>query len=265
MTPDGKFPDFLTPFTESGLESAIDELIATPSDVLRHELEPWLQTDTHPFLRGLAAGTATSRRMLGAAVREFHTAVLGPAAAELARRHNADLTLRSRTLMASGARELLAGLHPTIRWAGPTLEVDGTNDYELDLAGRGLALQSSPFTTNCMIHNVPGYRPMLIYPTVQLSADPRRRLATADPLIDLVGRTRATVIRSLTLAATTSELSRRLEISPASASEHCTVLRSAGLISTHRQRGAALHTLTPLALQLISRSDSRRATAESER
>ncbi|GAA1615760.1 winged helix-turn-helix domain-containing protein [Kribbella sancticallisti] len=260
ITPDGKFPDFLTPFTTSGLEPAIDELIDTSADVLRDELEPWLPADTHPFLHGLAAGTAKSRRALGTAIRTFHQGVLGPDAVEVAGRHSADLALVSQTLLSTGTSELLATLHPTISWADTTLTVRGTNDYELHLAGRGLALQPSPFTTNCMLHNVPGHRPILIYPGAQLSSGCPH--TTADSLIDLVGRTRATVIRGLVVPATTTQLARRLGISPASASEHCTILRSAGLISTHRDRGSALHSLTPLARQLLSRPAVRQSAAE---
>ncbi|MEU8226336.1 winged helix-turn-helix domain-containing protein [Kribbella sp. NPDC048915] len=59
-------------------------------------------------------------------------------------------------------------------------------------------------------------------------------------------------MRSLTHPATTSQLSRRVGISLASTSEHTRVLRTAGLITTHRTQGTALHTLTPTAHHLIA-------------
>jgi DNA-binding transcriptional ArsR family regulator len=50
---------------------------------------------------------------------------------------------------------------------------------------------------------------------------------------------------------TTSELARRVGVSLASASQHASVLREAGLVHTLRQGGAVLHTLTPLGAALL--------------
>lgn len=44
----------------------------------------------------------------------------------------------------------------------------------------------------------------------------------------------------------TTELARHLAISPATASEHLTVLRQAGLTASLRDRNSVRHTLTPL-------------------
>lgn len=50
---------------------------------------------------------------------------------------------------------------------------------------------------------------------------------------------------------TTGELARRLDISPAGASQHATVLRRAGLVLSTRRRNLVLHTLTPLGRALL--------------
>ncbi|MFI1285596.1 MarR family transcriptional regulator [Streptomyces sp. NPDC020858] len=62
-------------------------------------------------------------------------------------------------------------------------------------------------------------------------------------------------------ACTTSQLAQRAGISPASASEHATTLRGAGLTTLTRERKAALHTLTHLGLTLLSTNGSSRAGA----
>ncbi|GAA3104618.1 ArsR/SmtB family transcription factor [Kribbella aluminosa] len=56
--------------------------------------------------------------------------------------------------------------------------------------------------------------------------------STTDALADLLGRTRAAVLRSLTHSATTTQLARRVGISLASTSDHTRILRAAGLITT---------------------------------
>jgi DNA-binding transcriptional ArsR family regulator len=53
-------------------------------------------------------------------------------------------------------------------------------------------------------------------------------------------------------ACTTGELARRADISAASASQHATVLRKAGLISTSRQGNTVRHTLSPLGAELLN-------------
>ncbi|WP_405820555.1 winged helix-turn-helix domain-containing protein [Streptomyces sp. NBC_00838] len=67
----------------------------------------------------------------------------------------------------------------------------------------------------------------------------------------LLGRTRAAALRITAEGATTTEMARRLDVSAAAASQHATVLRHAGLISTRRRGRAVLHVVTPLGLSLL--------------
>jgi DNA-binding transcriptional ArsR family regulator len=50
---------------------------------------------------------------------------------------------------------------------------------------------------------------------------------------------------------TTSELARRLNVTAAAATQHATVLRNTGLITTTRRGGSVLHLITPLGLALL--------------
>ncbi|MFD0569757.1 ArsR/SmtB family transcription factor [Kitasatospora gansuensis] len=99
---------------------------------------------------------------------------------------------------------------------------------------------------------------VLAFPTVR---DPLAgaRLWSEDPtarqsLTALLGRTRAAALDIVTEGCTTTELARRLNVSPASASQHATVLRNAHLITTQRRGGAVLHTITPLGIDLLNRT-----------
>jgi DNA-binding transcriptional ArsR family regulator len=152
---------------------------------------------------------------------------------------------------------LLATLHPSIRWHPPVLELAGYREGErLDLDGRGLLINPgvlAPYPRASVIAHPGGSVPVLLAPIWQ-----RPSLAALDAgsvpagdLAGLLGATRARVIRAAAAGCTTTELARALGIAPATASEHATVLRKSGLISTQRHRNTVLHTLTPLGTALI--------------
>jgi DNA-binding transcriptional ArsR family regulator len=253
ISPGGMFPDFLIPDVPGPeLEPAVEALIDTPAELIRGQLEPWLPPDIDRYMRGLLDGRAGSRRALGAAVRDFHQQVLVPSSGELQRRYGADLGIRSRAVLHGGVDALLSTLHPDIEWSTPVLTThgpEGDPPADVHLDGRGLELYPSPLVSNCLAMDAPGRRPVLVYPCAELTAPTAE---TDDALADLLGRTRAAVLRSLTHPATTTQLSRRVGISLASTSEHTRVLRTAGLITTHRTQGTALHALTPTAQNLLT-------------
>lgn len=253
IAPAGQFPDFLTPPVPApGLEPAVEVLMNTPSEVVRAELGPWLPAEVDKFMQGLLAGRAGSRRALGNAVRDFHVEVLAPSSTELQRRYGADLALRSRAVLHGGVDALLSSLHPDIEWSTPVLTTYGLTagpTLDIHLNGRGLQLYPSSLTAECLALDAPDRRPVLVYPCADLPTDD---LAEVDPLADLLGRTRATVLRALTHSATTTQLSRRTGISLPSTSDHTRILRNAGLITTHRTQGTALHSLTPTAHHLLT-------------
>ncbi|GAA1112973.1 winged helix-turn-helix domain-containing protein [Kribbella jejuensis] len=256
ISPGGLFPDFLTP-SVSGLEPAVEALMETPADVIRDELEPWLPPEIDRYMRGLLEGRAGSRRALGNAVRDFHEQVLVPSSAELQRRYGADLGIRSQTLLHGGIDALLSSLHPDVEWSSPVLTTYSPVENwtaDIHLNGRGLELYPSPLVTNCLAMDAPDRRPVLVYPCTDLDADTEP--TATDALADLLGRTRAAVLRSLTHPATTTQLARRLGISLASTSDHTRILRAAGLITTHRAQGTALHALTPTARPLLTREEA---------
>ncbi|MGW4004260.1 ArsR family transcriptional regulator, partial [Streptomyces nigra] len=51
---------------------------------------------------------------------------------------------------------------------------------------------------------------------------------------------------------TTSEVARRVGVTPSTASEHVGILREAGLAASVRDRNTVLHVLTPLGASLLT-------------
>jgi DNA-binding transcriptional ArsR family regulator len=120
----------------------------------------------------------------------------------------------------------------------------------LDLAGRGLILQPSVFVFHgpALWTNPSGQNVLLYGVSCELSepADDFGAIA------GLIGRTRAVILETLGGgAATTTELARAAGLSLAAASQHTSVLRGCGLISTQRQGRARLHALSPLGAVLL--------------
>lgn len=171
-----------------------------------------------------------------------------------------------------GVDQMFRFLHTDLRWEPPVLHVPDDLELTLTLGGSGLLLVPSFFHGNkCTLF---GYDTALDQPCLMFPATATLR-PVADSaggndqrLADLIGATRAAVLHALTDPLTTGELATALEISPASASKHATVLRQAGLITTTRRRNTALHSLTSLGSSLLHKmpaADSAPDMTESER
>ncbi|MFB8139935.1 ArsR/SmtB family transcription factor [Streptomyces parvus] len=170
-----------------------------------------------------------------------------------------DRDCRSRMMAGGGIEAMLSNLHPWVGWRSPVLTVSSGRGEEIHLNGRGLKVVPSLFVNQPRIFT--GRRgeqrpPVLVYPTLMDTtvANALWDSAGADAraLAALVGRTRARVLEELSETCNTSELGRRLGISPAAASQHATVLRGAGLVTSRRRFNTMLHSLTPLGSALVT-------------
>jgi DNA-binding transcriptional ArsR family regulator len=73
-------------------------------------------------------------------------------------------------------------------------------------------------------------------------------------LAELLGPPRARLLGLLDRPASTTELARRLAVSPSAVSQHLRVLRAAGLLSRARSGRSVLYLRSPLGDQLVARS-----------
>jgi DNA-binding transcriptional ArsR family regulator len=280
----GYFPDFLTP-AEGGIgrDTGIEAMRATSQARLHTEISRLPAARLPGWIRDLGQGERRSLDRLTTALTSYHQAAIAPYWPRLQARIEADRAVRGRALLDGGADGLLASLPPTMRWRPPVLEVDYPVDRDLELGGRGLLLQPSFFCrrTPVTLYD-PDLRPVLVYPVehaprpvpprspgpqVRPAKAPRTRPApttgpgptrapgpgprAAQSLSKLVGQTRSAVLQGVGGGCTTSELARRVGVSIASASQHASVLRDAGLVLTLRRGSAVLHTLTPLGAALL--------------
>lgn len=270
--PRGYSPDFLTPVTGTDdFEAGLDAVLSTSRVRLRHDMSQ-LARGHKPrvWMRDLADGSAPALRGLGVAMRSYYELAVAPYWGDVRAAVDLDRAARTRAWVEGGTEHALRTLHPTIRWQHPVLSVSTAAERDVDLAGRGLLIIPSYFCVRAPItladSDLP---PVLLYPIVRRHAGTERGLEARSngsrQLTALLGRTRAAVLRALGTGATTSELAQRLEISPASASEHATVLRNAGLIASGRERNTVIHALTPLGQTLLNGCVGREPTSATAR
>lgn len=91
----------------------------------------------------------------------------------------------------------------------------------------------------------------IVYPATRIRSAERPDEAPNSTLVQLIGGTRAAILKSIVCPTNTTTLATKLGISVPSASRHTTLLRQAGLISSARCGQSVKHRPTALGMQLI--------------
>ncbi|GAB3945457.1 winged helix-turn-helix domain-containing protein [Micromonospora vulcania] len=260
--PRGYFPDFLTPYASvDGFEAGLDAVRSTPIELLNRDLSVLATENSLPSsAAALARGEVAALHHLAESMERYRSLAISPYWSRIQAAVAADRTRRARALLDGGVEGLLTSLRPAMRWESGVLEVrDYPQSRELHLDGRGLLLVPSYFCASTPVALFdPALPPVLVYPVDRLGGlAPADGSGSAGPgagresLAALLGRTRAAVLQASDDGCTTGEVARRLNISPAAASQHATVLRNAGLLVSQRDRNTVLHTLTPLGRAML--------------
>jgi DNA-binding transcriptional ArsR family regulator len=253
--PWGYSADFLTPTAGTGdLEVGLDAIRSTSRARLRADIAS-LDGPVQPWRAGLATADPDALAHLDTTLRAYHRAALAPRWPRIQAQVRGDHARRVRAVARGGTELLLGTLHPTVTWEPPVLTVASGYDRDIHLDGRGILLVPSFF---CWLRPItlraPDRRPVLVYPIDHdIGWYAERPGASSPALSALVGRTRAVVLETIaaSVACSTTELARRVGISPAGASQHAAVLREAGVIATYRDGKESLHTTTRLGIELL--------------
>ena len=252
-------PDFLTPppatpFPE--FEEELETVASTPLDAVRVDVEHMRDS-----LDGYPVGDLTQQmiddpgRMLPRLVdqmREYWKLAIEPHWPRIRALHEADVTYRARQLALGGAEQLFSDLHPMIEWRDGELLIDKVYDATIDPAGRGLLLIPGVFDWPGIAILLEAEQPTLSYSPRGIATlwenEPPEHTGAMD---DLIGGTRADILRVLEIPMTTSELARRLHLTPAAVSQQLGVLRRAGVVEARRQGREVYSELTPDGRKLL--------------
>lgn len=256
----GYFPDFLTPVESGkGFHAAIEAIMSTPIERLSTDLTILAEAQQVPAWVGrLANGEVDMLRRLAHALRAYHAAAIEPYLTQIRASVHIDRSRRTRSLADGGYERLLADMRPTLRWIDSVIEAEYPGRQVCYLEGRGLLLVPSFFCWGKPITlRDTSLPPVLVCPVdgdarFMASSLSTRTRSGSEPLAALLGRTRSAVLETIADGCTTGEIARRLDVSLATASEHTSVLRQAGLVASVRDGNSTLHVLTPLATALLS-------------
>ncbi|MBL1097593.1 winged helix-turn-helix transcriptional regulator [Streptomyces sp. 205] len=252
----GYFPDFLTPATPLyDADEGLDAVLSTPRARLRRDLTLLAGGQRlPPWTRSLAEGDGDALALLGRAIEAYHEAAIAPYWERIRAQVDHERLRVSTPMLSGGTEALLSALPPCLRWRRPVLEADYPVDRDLRLGGRGLLLIPSFFcrrTSITLLHQ--DRTPVLVYPVQHRLLDEGPAAQGRPSLAKLLGPTRAAVLEAAEGSCTTGELARRVGILVSSASQHATVLRNAGLLTSKRVGNTVVHSRTPLGSQLLYR------------
>jgi DNA-binding transcriptional ArsR family regulator len=158
-------------------------------------------------------------------------------------RLRADLTVRAGTMAAHGIGALLDTLSPKVSWTGSGVNVYNVADFQVHLADAELVLAPTVLAWPEVWSQLTDPADAAIsYPALGVGSN-------ASPAGDgtlgrLVGSTRATLLRDLNVPRSTTELSVRHQLAPATVSYHLRVLHGSGLVTRSRDRRTVLYQRT---------------------
>jgi len=252
-------PDFLTPPPETPFpefEEELERVVSTPIDTVRTEME-LLREETRgvlgPGAQRMLDDPARWLPVLGEQMQRYWKLTLESHWPRIRALHEGDVMYRARALALGGAHALFADLHPAIAWSDGVLEIDKGYDAEIRPAGDGLVLIP-------VVFDWPGVAALWGRGwQATLSYSPRgiadlwepQAPARTGAMDELIGGTRADLLRVLDVPMTTSELATRLHLTPAAVSQQLGLLRRAGVVEAHRQGRGVYSALTPTGRKLL--------------
>ncbi|WP_016908941.1 ArsR family transcriptional regulator [Streptomyces xiaopingdaonensis] len=242
-------PDFLTPQPASfapHFEDQLDAVRRTSPARVRRDLATAHAPDPLPEPLRDAVDDADVARLRDAVcdllLGYWRTAV-APHWPRMRLLLETDMTHRARQLATGGLRLLFADMHPNLRWRDGVLHIDGMlGDHRVDASGRGLLLLPSVFAHKPAPPAGPEVQPRLVYPSrgvATLWEEPP--VAEPAQLASLLGPPRARLLALLEEPLATTELARRLRVTPSAVSQHLRVLHGTGLVTRAREGRRVLY------------------------
>ncbi|WP_067476228.1 helix-turn-helix domain-containing protein [Actinomadura hibisca] len=245
-------PDFLTarpaePVAEFAAE--LERVRAVPPAKVAADVRAALQgRPVPPVLAGGLARPALLRDRLAELLQDYWSVALEPHWPRMRGVLEADMLYRAQQLTRGGARLLFADLHRTIGWRDGMLRLELSyphRELTIPVTGRGVCLMPALFVKTPGLPLDPDEPPTVLYPargiaTVWETAPP----PPPGVLAALLGRPKAQILGCLDRPASTTDLARRLGVTPGAVSQHLAVLHGAGLVAKARTGRSVLYART---------------------
>jgi DNA-binding transcriptional ArsR family regulator len=234
----GCSPDFIHPPPAAPVVEFEDELalmLSTPPERVSFEISQVYGGAVPKVLRSFVERPDIAVGELGELLCAYWQRAVAPHWVRIRSVLEGDVLHRARQSADGGAKSLFADIDEKVRYVDSRLLLDKPWDGSIELNGRGLLLVPSVFVWPALVLIDEGpWQPTLIYAARGSALLWEPAPAAPDSLAALIGHRRASILASLDAPRSTTELARRLEVSPGSISQHLAVLRNAGLITRHR-------------------------------
>jgi hypothetical protein len=213
----------------------LEQVAATPPDAVATEIGWFAAEGRQPSARvreAVQAGTLAGR--VAAGLYAFWRATFADGWSALRTTLDADIRRRGTELARAGAGAMLGGLHSDLSWTDGRLEITSTYDEHQHVRQADLVLAPTAIRwpgLGVQLHDTRAA--VFCYPAGGVGA-PAADRDQAAAVADLLGASRAALLRDLDEPRSTGDLSRRHVLAPATVSHHLGVLLRAGLV--HRDR-----------------------------
>jgi DNA-binding transcriptional ArsR family regulator len=229
----------------TGIEQELAAVRATPDAVVR------AQFDHYGMGRELSGGRLGDR--VADALRIIWTEIVAPDWSTVSAMLETDVLHRAGKLVTHGWSHAVEDIGPDLRWyAGHGIELRKMEGPHQHPGGAGLVFVPNAYGVQWLSLGPPTFA--LIYPARGSS-----RLWTAAPhqapehLDQLIGTTRAALLRLLDVPSGPSQLAAQLGVTIGGVGNHLAVLRGSGLVTRARAGRRVLYYRTELADALLQR------------
>ncbi|RFU40352.1 transcriptional regulator [Actinomadura logoneensis] len=256
--PHGWLPDFLSPRPPGIVTDLADDLARlrdTPPETVRHDiLIAYRHVPVPPVLSGDPAAVLDR---ICTAFQAYWDACIEPYWTRIHAVLEADLVHRARRLALGGAAELFGELDGRVSWNHPgtvrlVIPSGLAPERAVDVAGRGLTLVPCLFLRGALTMIDEHGPPLIVYPARGRGAIWERTVPDGPrALVGLVGARRARLLVMLAAPASTTDLARRLGVTPGAVSHHLAALHAGGLLNRTRDGRSVLYMRSPLGDQLV--------------
>ncbi|MBT2507436.1 winged helix-turn-helix transcriptional regulator [Streptomyces sp. ISL-98] len=247
-------PSFLVPpptTPQPSLDVELATLRSTPYDLLRTT-----SPGAHGAVAALREDPERGLGRLAEVIAAYWEVALAPYWPRILTLFEGDILHRAKHFAEGGARRLFADLDPQLAWDAGTLQMAHRCTRGVRrLDGRGLLLVPSAFVWPRIFSTLGSddWQPTLRYPPRGIGTLwEQRPQPCSNALAGVLGRTRALLLAELAAPASTTDLARRIGLTPGGVSQHLTALRAAGLVRAHRTGRVVLYARTSAAEALVA-------------
>lgn len=282
LAPGRYAPDFVHPLPSRGTAEFGDEIttmLSTPPDLVAAEISAaYPGSDLPPALRPFRTDPQHALGELARQLRAYWERAVVPYWPQIRALLEADVLYRACQMAGTGWQHMLAGIDPGLSVTDSAIRIRKdccTETIQTDQ--RGLLFLPSVFAwPSALAICRPPWPPAVVYPARGIGTLGHRRQPAAEPLGRLLGQHRAAILTILDQPLATTHIASKIGITPGGVSQHLTVLRDAGLVTSSRagrfvlyQRTQAGDTvvgatrLMPGSLRPVDLAESQRAATRS--